>query len=118
MSNLETRYRNSEEVLRHENSQLRKQIEVIGKQAREKSNQVTTLRQKLQISKADEYASIKRIEDNLRSITKEFKRADTKLAYDDGKSDIGSDTGEKIDKVIQNINANLRKIDSELDNEF
>ena len=38
MSNLETRYRNSEEVLRHENSQLRKQIEVIGKQAREKSN--------------------------------------------------------------------------------
>ena len=59
----------------------------------------------------------------MRSITKEFKRSDTKLTaqqslYDDGKSDIGSETGDKIDKVIQNINSNLRKIDSELDTEF
>ena len=38
LENLETRYKNSDEVLRQENTQLRKQIEQISKQARGQGN--------------------------------------------------------------------------------
>ena len=80
LNNLETRYRNTEEDLRQENNQLRKQIEHISKQARGQGNIASQLKQKLEVTKAEEYASIKRIEENLRLITKEFRRADMKLA--------------------------------------
>ena len=37
---------------------------------------------------------------------------------DDGRSSIGSENGDKVDKVIQSINATIRKLDSELDADF
>ena len=73
--------------------------------------------------KTDEYANIKRIQDNLRSITREFKRTETRLSSHntDLDADKASNLGkyeDKADKVISAINANIRKIDSKMDEDF
>ena len=73
------------------------------------------------MARADEYASIKRIEENLRTISKEFKRADLKMESKHNTVDnlMGElNTTGKVDKVIHSLELSIKRLDQAQESEF
>lgn len=79
MENLENRYRQSEQELRHASQNVRRQLQDAQKGEREALNSLKTLQQKVGMSETEEYACMKRIEGQMRVIFKEFKSAQHRM---------------------------------------
>lgn len=92
--------------MRAQNHDLRVQLEVTSKHARDQANSVLKLSHKLKLSQADEYTSLKRIEDQMRAIVVEFKNAQVKLETDfigEKMRNNSHAADERLDRLIQQI---------------